>query len=265
MQYVVSSLRYIPRRRFVVLPWLLWAGCQSNRAALAVFAASSLREVFDELGRDFGANHPKSTLHFDYAGSQELRLQVEHGAPADVVACADRVHMHALTTQGLVGPSHIFAHNTLIVVTPRGQQLSSLADLPQLRRIVIAAPEVPAGRYALSMLDRAKLVYGADFRSRVEAQVVSREPNVRQVLAKVVLGEADAAIVYRTDAMNAGPSVERLELPENVSVRADYPIAVTRRSREPELAQAFVQSLANETGRANLARHGFLLPEGSAE
>jgi len=176
---------------------------------LEVYAAASLREAFGELGRQFEAKHPGTKLVFNLAGSQELRTQIENGAPADVFASADQKHMQALLAAKLAGKPRIFARNEPVLVVPEGNpaRIRGLRDLPGAKRIVVGVPEVPIGAYTLRILDAASERYGGDFRERVEARVVSRELNVRQVLAKVGLGEADAAIVYRTDAATAKDKV----------------------------------------------------------
>src|SRR5262249_25120079 len=138
-------------------------------------------------------------VRLNLAGSQELRTQIENGAGADVFASADQKHMAALVTAKLVATPHVFARNTPVVIVPKGNpaKVGSFQELAKAKKIVIGVPEVPIGTYTLEILDKA----GADFKQKVLANVASRELNVRQVLAKVTLGEADAGIVYRTDAI----------------------------------------------------------------
>ena len=225
---------------------------------LVVFAASSLREAFAELGQRFKQSHPGSKVVFHLAGSQELRTQIENGAPADVFASADQKRMEELDGK-LLGSPRIFARNEPVLVVPRGNpaRIGSLSELPKARRMVIGAPEVPIGAYTLRILDAASRRYGDDFRSKVEARVVSRELNVRQVLAKVRLGEADAAIVYRTDAAMAGQDIEAIAIPADLNVVAEYPVAILSRTKEPALAAAFVDLLLSPAGRQVLERFGF--------
>jgi molybdate transport system substrate-binding protein len=226
---------------------------------LVVFAASSLREAFAEVGERFKQSHPGTRVVFHLAGSQELRTQIENGAPADVFASADQKHMQALVDGKLLGSPRIFARNEPVLVVPRGNpaRISSLSELPKARRIVVGAPEVPIGAYTLRILDAASRRYGDDFRAKVEAGVVSRELNVRQVLSKVRLGEADAAIVYRTDAAMAGQDIEAIAIPPDVNVVAEYPVAVLSRTKEPAFAVAFVDLLLSPPGRQVLERLGF--------
>jgi molybdate transport system substrate-binding protein len=242
---------------------LLFAVAPATHAAgkreLVVFAASSLREAFADLGRLFERAHPGAEVAFALAGSQELRTQIEHGAPADVFASADWKHMQALTSQKLVIAPRTFARNEPVLVVPRGNPagLRTLRDLPRATRIVVGTPEVPIGAYALRILDAASTRYGAGFGQAVAAHVVSREVNVRQVLSKVSLGEADAAIVYRTDAATARDSVETIAIPKELNVVAEYPVAAVEHAREPELARAFVELLLSPAGQGVLAHFGF--------
>jgi molybdate transport system substrate-binding protein len=226
---------------------------------LEVFAAASLRESFGEIGRLFEARHPGTKVQFNLGGSQELRTQIEHGAPADVFASADQQHMEALVLAKLAGSSKVFARNEPVLVVPKGNpaRISGLADLPKAKRIVVGLPEVPIGAYTLRILDAASKQYGADFRSRVEAKIVSRELNVRQVLAKVGLGEADAAIVYRTDARTAKDKVEVIAIPPGLNVVAEYPIATLTRTKRSALAKEFVDLVLSNAGREVLSRFGF--------
>ena len=232
---------------------------------VVVFAAASLREAFAEMGKRFEAAHPGTKVVFNLAGSQELRTQIENGAPADVFASADQKHMQALVAAKLAAAPKVFVRNEPVLVVPKGNpaRLGGLQDLPKAQRIVVGVPEVPIGAYTLRILDAASRQYGADFRAKVEARVVSRELNVRQILAKVSLGEADAAIVYRTDASTAKQKVEVIAIPSDLNVVAEYPIAVLTRARQPALADEFVRLVLSPAGREVLASFGF--PPGSGD
>jgi molybdate transport system substrate-binding protein len=227
---------------------------------LTVFEAASLKDVFARLARRFEADHPGVAVVSNAAGSQELRAQLEHGARADVFASADRKHMDALTTQGLVGAPAIFACNEPVVVVRAGlaPPIGALADLPRAERIVVGAPEVPIGAYTRRILENAGRAFGADFQKRVEAKIVSRELNVRQVLAKVVLGEADAGVVYRSDALAAAGKVRIVEIPAELNVTAEYPIAVVAKAPQAELARQFIELVRSPTGVAALTEAGFV-------
>jgi molybdate transport system substrate-binding protein len=247
-----------PRVAALLLSLALSARAQGSDE-LEVFAAASLRESFGELGRLFEAQHSGTKVQFNLGGSQELRTQIEHGAPADVFASADQQHMQALVLAKLVGSPKVFARNEPVLVVPKGNpaRIAGLADLPNAKRIVVGLPEVPIGAYTLRVLDAASKQYGADFRSRVEAKIVSRELNVRQVLAKVGFGEADAAIVYRTDARTAKDKVEVIAMPPGLNVVAEYPIATLTRTKRSALAKEFVDLVLSNAGREVLSRFGF--------
>jgi molybdate transport system substrate-binding protein len=225
---------------------------------LTVFAAASLQEVFRGLEPAFEAAHPGVDVVFSFAGSQELRMQLEHGAPADVFASADEALFAPLQSANLVQAPVTFATNRLVLVVSAARKatLTRFEALPTATRIVLGAPEVPVGRYAGQALERM----GGDFRARVEARVVSRELNVRQVLAKVKLGEADAGVVYATDARAAGDAVGVVAVPDAAQVLARYGVAVRTRSAAPEAAREWVTLLTGPTGQKALSAAGFGAP-----
>lgn len=248
------------RRSWVVALLLIAIGCRRAEPdhELVVFAAVSLREAFTALGKDFERTHPGVELRFNFAGTGELRTQLEHGARADVFASADPLHMQALERAGKVSNPVIFARNEPVIVVSKDATgtIQSLADLPRAERIVIGTPEVPIGRYALQIFDRAAVTLGSDFRARVEAKVVSRELNVRQVLAKVRLGEAQAGVVYRSDV--AGLSdVGVVGIPVEINVVAEYPQAIVTGTSRPSLARDFTELVASDVGRRALTHAGF--------
>jgi molybdate transport system substrate-binding protein len=249
--------------KVVIALALVLFGCTTRARAedsheLQVFAAASLRESFEDLAKAFEATHPDVKVRLNLAGSQELRTQIENGARADVFASADQKHMAALARAKLIGAPRVFARNTPVVIVPRGNpsKVGAFDQLPRAKKIVIGVAEVPIGTYTLEILDRA----GADFKQKVLANVVSREPNVRQVLAKVSLGEADAAIVYRTDAMAGKDKVEVIDIPARVNVVAEYPVAVLSKAPEAAAARAFVDLLLSADGQKRLGAAGFVAP-----
>jgi molybdate transport system substrate-binding protein len=237
-------------------------------ASLVVFAAASLRDAFGTLRDEFVHTHPGLEVTFNFAGTQDLRAQLEHGAKVDVFASADQRNMNELSKASRVVHPVVFARNEPVVVVAkeRAALVPSFADLPKASRIVLGVPDVPIGRYSLQILDRASTLdaahggVGKDFRSQVEAKVVSREPDVRQVLAKVSLGEADAAIVYRTDANAAQDKLVTLSIPGAVNVLAEYPIAVVSDAEHGALAGEWVTFLTSSAGQELLHKAGFLSP-----
>jgi molybdate transport system substrate-binding protein len=246
----------------LLLAALVVAGCASPARAeqqreITVFAAASLREAFEDLAKAFEAK-TKVKVRLSLAGSQELRTQVEHGARGDVFASADQKHMDALVTGKLAENPKVFARNTPVIIVPKGNpaKVTSFDKLPGAKKIVIGVPEVPIGNYTLQILDKA----GADFKAKVLANVASRELNVRQVLAKVTLGEADAGVVYKTDALAGKDQVEIIEIPAKVNVIAEYPVAVLTKAPEAAAAKAFVDLLLSGDGQKRLAAAGFVAP-----
>lgn len=235
----------------------------SGGQRIVVFAASSLLEPFQELGKSFQNAHAGTTVEFNFAGSAQLVAQLQQGAPVDVIAFADLINMKKAQDGGFVaGEPVIFAKNRLTIVVPKQNRagVQGLADLAKPGvKVVLAHENVPIGKYAREMLERASQQpgYGSDFAQRVLANVVSQEVNVKQVLAKVALGEADAGIVYVTDVKAAGTDVVSIDIPDDVNVIACYPIAVVKSSKVPQLAQEFISLVQSEEGRAVLQKHGF--------
>ena len=229
---------------------------------LTVFAAASLREPFEELAQLFQDRH-RCKVRLNLAGSQELRVQIEQGARADVFVSADTANMARLEEQALVKPSVVVAHNQLALIVPAANPagLARFGNLPQAQRVVIGAPEVPVGAYTVALLSRADRLFGAGFFSSVQAHVSSRELNVRQVLTRVLMGEADAGIVYRSDALAAGAQVRRLAIPAEINVNADYPAAILAAAPESGLAHAWIELLLASQGQARLASAGLLSVE----
>jgi molybdate transport system substrate-binding protein len=250
---------------------LLW-GCKSSEpqknveeSELVVFAATSLRDVFAGMGKGFEAAHPGTTVTFNFAGTQELCTQLQNGAKGDVFASADQKHVDALVAASLVVAPRVFARNepVLVVSTEARERIQDLAQLPEAANIVIGAPEVPIGRYTLQILDNASAKLGADFRAKVEAKVVSRELNVRQVLTRVSLGEAEAGVVYRTDVGASQGKVTVVTIPKDVNVIAEYPIAEVAAAEHPHVARAWLEFVFSDPGQAALRDAGFNAPAGS--
>lgn len=233
---------------------------------LTVFAAASLTESFNELGEQFEAAHPDVNILFNFAGSQQLRAQLEQGAQADVFAPANSKEMDAAIASGLIPPDapQVFAHNQLTAILPAENpgKIDTLADLARPGLLLIVADEaVPAGQYTLAMLDEMSQApaFGADFKEKVQANVVSREDNVKSVVAKVRLGEADAGIVYSTDAGGAAANDLRLlPIPDEFNQIATYPLAVLTQAPQPELGREFVEYVLSGAGQQILSSFGFI-------
>lgn len=255
---------------------LLVAGCtaisQAQRpVTLRVFAAASLSAAFTDLSAVFEAAHPGVTVEFNFAGSQQLAQQLAQGAPADVFASANQRQLEAIvgTGRAQAADGQVFAHNRLIVIysTDSSRPLSTLTDLAQPGlRVVLAAAEVPVGQYAREFLDKASAgELGSDYAAMVLANVVSYEENVKAVFTKVALGEADAGIVYTSDATGADAErVEELAIPDAFNVIATYPLVALTDADQPGLAAEFVAFVLSPEGQAVLQQHG-LLPVGAAQ
>ena len=245
----------------IVLVGAVLQGCAPADASrtLHVYAASSLAESFAAMEHAFEAAHPGTDVVLAFAGSQVLRLQIERGAPADVFASADPAHMQALVERGRVRDRRVFAHNQLVLIVPpeNPARIESFRDLPRASRLVIGTESAPVGSYARQALRRAEAAGEGGFAASVLARVASEESNVRLVRAKVELGEADAAIVYRSDTV-AAARVRAIEIPPDVNVNADYSIGVVAGGANGDLAEAWLAFVLSREGRQLLARHGFV-------
>jgi molybdate transport system substrate-binding protein len=218
---------------------------------ITVFAAASLTDAFTDVGAAFSEANPDATAAFSFDASSALVTQITEGAPADVFASADTANMDKLTGEGLNGTDPvIFATNLLAIIVPAGNPagVASIEDLagPDVT-VVLCAEEVPCGNYANQILEAAG----------VDVTPASFEENVRGVVTKVTAGEADAGIVYVTDVTAAGDAAELIEIPEDVNVLAQYPIATVGASENQEVGEAFIDFLTGSDGQAILADYGF--------
>jgi molybdate transport system substrate-binding protein len=221
---------------------------------VSVFAAASLTEAFNQLGRDFQAAHPGTRVTFDFAGSAQLATQINEGAPADVFASAAPATMKTVTGAGnATGTPATFARNQLVIAVPKGnpKAVTGLADLAKPGvRVALCAAQVPCGAAAKTALAAAG----------VAITPVTLEQDVKSALAKVKLGEVDAALVYRTDVRAAAADVDGVEFPESAKAVNDYPIVVLKGASNPAGAQAFVAYVLSDKGRSVLGRAGFQPP-----
>ncbi|MFI2736860.1 molybdate ABC transporter substrate-binding protein [Streptomyces sp. NPDC018711] len=221
------------------------------KADLTVLAAASLTDVFKTAGAAYEKSHPGTKLTFSFAGSQELVAQVSQGSPADVLVTADTKSMD--TVKADTSAPTVIARNRLVIATGKGNpfKVDELKDLADTKlKVVLAAPEVPAGKYSKKVLDAQKIT----------VKPVSQEPNVRAVLSKVELGEADAGLVYKTDAESAKDKVDAVEIPDAQNAIAQYPAATLKESKNSEAAAAFVAWLSSPEGQKILQDAGFQKP-----
>jgi len=232
---------------------------------LTIFAAASLTDAFRDIGQAFERDLPGTQVAFNFAGSQQLALQLEQGAQADVFASADERSMERLIGARLIqrGDPLVFARNQMVVILPSDNpgRIETLIDLskPGLK-LILAGEQVPAGAYARQVLHNlaGDPAYGAGFEAAVLRNVVSNEENVKQVVAKVQLGEADAGMVYRSDVTpSVADKLRQIEIPARHNITAVYPIAVLSSASEPELANAFVQFVLTPDSQRRLEQWGF--------
>ena len=225
-----------------------------SSTTLTVFAAASLKSSFEEIATDFEGDHPGVDVQLSFAGSSDLVTQIDQGAPADVLATADTATMdQAVESDLVVGTPQDFATNTLTIAVPAGNP-AGITDLASLAepgvQLVLCAPQVPCGR-------AAEKVEGS---AGVTLSPVSEEQSVTDVLGKVTSGEADAGLVYVTDAASAGDAVEQIDLPEAEAAVNTYPLAVVAGTSQEELATEFTQEVLGKRGQEVLAAQGFQAP-----
>src|SRR6202008_4566775 len=223
-------------------------------AKVVVFAAASLKPAFTQISQQFQAENPNSSVDFEFAGSSELATQLTQGATADVFASADTAQMDTVAKAGLLaGNPTNFASNTLVIVTVPGnpKKVGSFADLakPGLN-VVICQKPVPCGSATQRIEDS----------TAVHLNPVSEELSVTDVLNKVTTGQADAALVYVTDAKSAGDKVTTVDFPEAAGAVNVYPIAVLKKAPAPTAAQKFVTLVTSDAGQKILAQSGFAKP-----
>ncbi|MEO8607397.1 MAG: molybdate ABC transporter substrate-binding protein [Chloroflexota bacterium] len=233
---------------------------------LTVFAASSLTDAFNEIGAAFKADHPGVDITFNYGGSSTLATQlVDGGAPADIFASANAMQMQAAVDGNrIAGKPVTFVKNRLVLIVPADNPagIQSLHDLANSGvKLVVAAKGVPVRGYTDAMLEKlaADPLYGEAYRTSVVGNIVSEEENVRQVAAKVSLGEADAGIVYRSDVTpDVNDKVQALPIPDSLNTLATYPIAVTNDSANANLAKQFIDYVTSDAGQDTLVKWNFI-------
>ncbi len=255
---------------FCALSLALVSGCNSSDNAapasssapstsaaggkIIVFAAASLKQTFTDIGEQFKTDNPGSSVEFSFAGSSDLVTQLTQGADADVFASADTNNMDKASQAGLLAGDPVnFASNTLTIAVAPGnpKKIASFKDLTQQGlNVVVCAPQVPCG----SATQRVEQATG------VTLNPVSEESSVTDVLNKVTTGEADAGLVYVTDAKGAGDKVGEVPFPEAAGAVNTYPIAVLKESKNPELARKFVDLVTGESGQKVLSAAGFAKP-----
>jgi molybdate transport system substrate-binding protein len=248
----------------------LESGTNATRTALPqhrtlkVFAAASLTDAFNEIGSNFEAANPGVVVLLNFAGSSSLRTQIEQGAVADVFASANTTEMNTLVEDSLIAPSaaKIFSTNSLLVILPSSNpaNIQTLQDLARPGiKLVLCDTTVPCGKYArqvLANLDKDP-AFSPSFSTHVLANLVSNETDVKQAVAKVQLGEADAGIVYVSDSI-AAPGLKTIQFPTSDNVIATYPIAALKGAPLPDVAASFIDYVLSSDGQAILKKWGFI-------
>ena len=225
----------------------------STRTDLVVFAASSLSDTYTSLGKTFDASHPRVTVKFSFDGSPTLVDQLKQGAPADVFASADRPNMTKATAANLMsGTPSLFATNILTIIVPKGNPagITGLDSSLDGKKLVVCADGVPCG----SATTKLAMLLG------VTLKPVSQETNVTEVRAKVETGQADAGVVYVTDAKASGDKVDTIAIKDADQVKNEYLLGVVAASKNADLASQFVALVTGSEGRKVLSGAGFTLP-----
>ncbi len=226
------------------------------RGSITVSAASSLSTAFERLSREFSHRHPGTSVELNTGSSTALVTQIQQGAPADVFASADVANMTMLVdAKRTSGAPSVFARNRLAIVTKPGNPLriTAVADLVNGPVVALCAATVPCGKYAEQIVSGAGIA--------IAESSVTREPDAQATVGAVANGDADAAIVYVTDARGAGTAVQMVAIPDAQNVIATYPAAALRGSSAPKVGRAFVAFLTSAPAQAVLASFGFLPPK----
>ncbi|MEM7535976.1 MAG: molybdate ABC transporter substrate-binding protein [Chloroflexota bacterium] len=251
----------------ITLLIFLLMGCAGNRSTdagaqsqeITVFAASSLTDAFQALRETFEARNPDTRVILHFAGSSQLAAQLREGIPADVFASANSMQMQAVVDEGRVkaGTDKLFVSNQLAVIMPADNPsgIMTLVDLTKSGiQMVLASPNVPVRTYT----DEFVAAMGKEFQTQFYNNLVSEEENVRQIVAKVALGEADVGVVYISDVTpDVVGRLQQLKIPDRQNVIATYPIAPLADTAHPELAQRFIDFTLSTTGQDILFRWGF--------
>ena len=230
------------------------AGGAGLAGTVTVFAASSLTESFETIGKQFETAHPGVKITFNYGASSMLATQINQGAPADVFASAATKNMSEVASAGNAGSSTTFAVNRMKIAVPASNpaHITSLADLARSGvKVALCQDEVPCGATAAKVFGNA----------HISVKPVTQEPDVKSTLAKVIVGEVDAGVVYVTDVQAAGSKVAGIAIPDAQNATTDYPIAALTHAKNSALAAAFVAYVESALGRAVLTAAGFGSPQ----
>ena len=239
---------------------------------LTVFAAASLQGAFSDIGKAYEQAHSNVRVTFNFAGSDALAAQILQGAPADLFASANTKQMDVVVKGGDIAGADVktFAHNRLILIYPAANpaHIATLQDIARPGvKVDLAAASVPVGQYALDFLGKASAdpAFGASYKASVLKNVVSYETDVKSVLTKVALGEADAGIVYTTDAATEAGKLGTVAIPDALNSIATYPIGVIKTAKQATAARGLLDYIVSAQGQATLAHYGFLSGSAGAQ
>ena len=237
---------------------------------VVIFAASSLTDPLTEASPIFSRANSGVRVRFNFGGTPQLRTQLEQGARADVFLSANVEQMQASIKSGVVsGETPVFAQNKLVVITPKNNpgKITRLQDLARPGvKIIITQKDVPIGIYTREAIKKmaSDASFGVDFEKKVLGNIQSEESNVKQLVTKVQLGEADAAIVYSSDvSAKVNADISTVPIPDQFNTIADYLAAVVKDAREPAIARSFLGFLVSDSGKALLRKHNFIISTGS--
>jgi molybdate transport system substrate-binding protein len=231
------------------------AASSSLKGEITVSAAASVTDSFTALAKAFRAANPKVKVRLNFGSSSTLVVQIQAGAPSDVIAAADLASVEKLVASGhVVASPRVFARNSMAIAVKPGnpEKVKSIKDLARLKTIAMCGKAAPCGVYASSVLSRAGVV--------VKESNITRGVDAKATLGAVVTGDADAAIVYKTDVIAAGKSIQAVDIATASNVKAMYGIASIRGSKNGSLAKAFVDFVLSEQGWRTLKGFGFQKP-----
>ncbi|WP_176461942.1 molybdate ABC transporter substrate-binding protein [Anaeromicrobium sediminis] len=230
-------------------------GQSTEKKDITVFAAASLTESMNEIKDTYEKENPNVNIVLNLDSSSRLRVQIEKGVDADIYLSANKKHAKALVEQGLSDNESEFVKNTMVFVTPKDGKIKSLEDLIKPYNIVIGQKEVPAGGYALEVIHKLDSKYKGAYEEKVLDNIASRENNVKQVLAKVLLKEADGAFVYSSDVTKEiKDEVNIIEIPKEYNTEAEYRACILAKDTE---TAALYEYIMGEPGLGIFEKYGF--------
>ncbi|MCT4606090.1 MAG: molybdate ABC transporter substrate-binding protein [Marinisporobacter sp.] len=243
---------------------IIFTGCDeeastANKKEIIVFAASSLTESMEEIIKEFEKENPHIKVNLHLAGSSQLRVQIEQGVKTDLFLSANKKHYEALKNKELVLEGKHFLSNSMVVMISKNNaaQIKTLKDIEKSCKLIVAQEGVPAGQYARSIIHSLGKEFGESYEKKVLGNIVSNENNVKQVVNKIVLGEGDVGIVYKSDiTKNIKNEVKLLAIAEAYNVKANYWMAVVKDSKDSKETQKFYEFLLKE-GQMIFEKYGF--------